>query len=86
MNQIKALFQGKKDLQNWWLTVTTDPRFDEVLLHVRSMILEYGATTESLTGARYYENALVTICQAEEIGDEFPTPGLQHVFDAKRKT
>lgn len=78
MNAIKQLFQSKKELLQWWAAVTGDPRFDDVLLHVRSMILEYNQTTESLAGARYYENALVSICQGEDLGGEFPSPGLHH--------
>jgi len=81
MNQIKALFQSKKDLCKWWAAVTGDPRFDDVLLHVRSMILENAQTTESLAGARHYENSLSTIGQAEEEGDDFPSPGLHHILD-----
>lgn len=61
--------------------VTGDSRFDDVLLHVRSMILDNNQTTETLAGARYYENALVSIGQAEELSDDFPSPGLHHDLD-----
>lgn len=81
MNRISTLFQSKKDLCQWWAAVTGDPRFDDVLLHVRSMMLEFGPTTESLEGARRYENALVSIGQAVELGDDFPSPGLHHDLD-----
>lgn len=81
MNQIQSLFQSKKELRKWWAQVTEDPRFDDVLLHVRSMILQYGPSADQLAGARYYENAMVTIGQAEEVSDEFPSPGLHHEID-----
>ena len=81
MNHVKQLFQTKKDLREWWAKVTSDPRFDDVLLHVRSMILEYNQTTESLAGARHYENALTSIGQGEELIDDFPNPGLHHQLD-----
>lgn len=81
MNHVKTLFQSKKELREWWAVVTGDPRFDDVLLHVRSMILDNNQTTETLAGARYYENALVSIGQAEEMGDDFPSPGLHHDLD-----
>lgn len=81
MNHVKTLFQSKKELCQWWAMVTGDSRFDDVLLHVRSMILDNNQTTETLAGARYYENALVSIGQAEELSDDFPSPGLHHDLD-----
>ncbi len=71
----KKLFQKKKDLRQWWQTITDNPNFSEVLLHARSEFIEMQPGVEGLAGARSYETILLSLAEGEEGGSEIPGSG-----------
>lgn len=81
MPTTQEIFESKKDLRNWWARVIDDPRYAEVLLHARSMLLESVQGEAAINGARVYENILTSIASAPPTEAEMPNPGLLHNVD-----
>jgi hypothetical protein len=77
----KETFLEQKELAAWWASISHDARFNQVLLYVRSGFMESNVTTETLTGAKAFEQLLTTISENESKAFQVPPAGLYHDLD-----
>ena len=90
MTSAKQLFLrkeiGKQSLSEWWVTVTHDERFAQVLTYARADAFERHMPYEHLVGAGEMLDTLMTFSDNEETFAEFPSPGLHHHMPVKGET
>jgi len=74
-------FLRQKELVKWWVSIVSDPRFDDVTLHARSEFAVMEPSSAELHGAHGMLAMLHSLAEAEEQPASFPTPGLHHDLD-----
>ena len=74
----KTLLIRDKDLSSWWVSIAHDPRFDQVLGHVRAELCEADLQSDSLRGANHALALLQTITDNQTGFNHVPSPGLDH--------
>lgn len=77
---------ANKPLREWWLGVTDNPLFDQLLLHVKAMTMEAKPSPQQLEGVSTFIETLQTIAQTDAPEPEYPEPGINHNLEIKRKT
>lgn len=77
----KENFLRDKDLVKWWVSITHDPRYDAVVTHARSMIMESAMERAEMVGARHILGVLETMAETPDKAFEFPSPGVIHNVD-----
>lgn len=80
----RTQFQKNRDLANYWSGVIGDPKFDQVLTHVRAAVVEYAPSRDELRGVELALHTLATIGEAEPGGFQFPSPGITHEIETLR--
>lgn len=78
MTASQSAFQRKKELAEFWATVSRNPDFTEVLVYARSAMVESGMTFEQMVGANRFLSILMGLCDATKEQTEMPSPGLVH--------
>ena len=68
----KELFQSKSNeqLKNWWMSVTSDQKFDQVMLYAKCFLLETNPTQEMLSGAMLFVTAMLNLCESDAVGTD----------------
>ena len=85
MNPSKSLFQRDKELAQWWAAVAHDERFAKVLIYARSEFLDTNMDGARLTGAKNFEQVLLSLSDSEnETPFRYPDPQLHHDIDDPR--
>lgn len=74
----KTLLQRDKELCKWFVSVIHDPRFEQVIGHVRTELCEADLPSDNLRGANHALALLQTITDNETGFDRVPGPGLDH--------
>lgn len=72
------LLQQDKELCKWFVSLSHDPRFLQVLGHVRAELCEEDLPSDNLRGANHALALLLTITDNQTGFDAVPGPGLDH--------
>lgn len=76
----KALLLRDVELTKWWVSVKNDPRFDMLMLFIKSELMSMDLTSEQIRGAGAVVNLLQTITDNEQEGVQYPTSGIERHF------
>lgn len=61
MGASKDFFQRNKDLAAWWSAVAKNAEFEQVIMAVRSELMDKRMSAEGTMGAQEFENTLRTL-------------------------
>ena len=65
-------------LQAWWISVSHDPKFDQLLVLVRAELSETATDIALLKGANNALTLMQKFADSDEVGAEMPDTGLVH--------
>lgn len=82
----KTLFLQNKEIAHWWSGVTTDNRFNMVLLYASGCAMEALPSSEQREGALQMQRILLTLSESEAPPVQFPRSKISHDLDVKRRT
>jgi hypothetical protein len=72
----KSLLLLNKDLCAWWVSVSHDPKFDQLLVHLRAQLPDEVDGWEQLKGANKTLELLLTITDNPPSTSDMLSPGL----------
>lgn len=81
----KQLFLRDKPLAGYWVAIARADDFARVCTYARAELMEGRPTQEQLTGAEMILDVLTRLADNEEPDVPFPSPGLHHNIDSKRR-
>ena len=65
-------------LQAWWISVSHDPKFDQLLVLVRAELSETATDIALLKGANNALTLMQKFADSDEVGAEMPDTGFVH--------
>ncbi len=77
----KSNFLKRRELTKWWVAVSHDDRFAEVITHARAMMLETVPERVAVAGAEEFIKILENMTEGPENNVPFPSPGIIHNID-----
>jgi len=85
MNTPRELFQSNKNLNDWWMSVVKDERFDVVRIHAMASAMETNPSQETRNGMILMLSLMQQLCEKEQPEMPMPSSGLTHNIDRTRK-
>jgi hypothetical protein len=82
----KTQFLSSKDITSWWASVSSDTRFDMVLLYACGCAIEGLPSAEQREGALKMKEILLTLSQTDEPPVKFVHSGLKYNTEPKSRT
>jgi hypothetical protein len=79
----RTLLLWDKELAAWWVSVSHDHRFQQVITLARADMSETVSSVEHLQGANAMLNLLQTFSDGDDSFVPFPSPGLIHRIPVK---
>jgi hypothetical protein len=84
--QAKEQFIAQKELAAWWSSVSSDTRFDTMMLFAGNVAFEACPSAEQREGILRFKEILLTLSQPNSAPVSFAKTGLIHDLDRPRKT